>query len=445
MGVAFVAPARPMRIGPGQVALWRPLRDSLSAAGDGAFSGPWPNAIPGLSGWWDAGSLSDALGPSGAPVGSWNSAIVSLRDKSGGSGALAPYTFATPAGPPAVTPRLSGLLGGLGRLAGGSETLAPALDPDLGFQVANASFQSSASWTRYLVWSRPNWRQNSGRDASPIMLIASGNTPVLGADGSNGRGRLLLFPGSGQTTLTSTLTRRHTHSIIMRNRPDTGVDAWLDDVQVASAAANPLTTAGAAPMTLLHDTTPMGGAQCWFHEAATWDRALSNAEVATLLRCAGRWSRGPRRGVLLVFNGQSNAMNYAVSDGAAQLLAQGVAWYLGALAGNVLATTGNPANCTMLAGHGLYPAVNGIYPGSFINNPNDGSSPSTWQLGSDGLATQAALNTLSAEDQQDICALIWPWNETDSLRTPLPTWRSFGLGSPPPWLPYAAVLAHRDR
>ncbi len=405
-----------MGIGAGRLALWQALRSSSTLSGNGSSNGPLPNAINDLSGWWDASDLAAAVAPTGTPISGWNSPVASLADKSGRGPALTPYSFASGAASPAATPRLSGLLGGLGRVAGGSGTLAPALDVDLGFQVASVPFQSGASWTRYLVWSRPNWRQNSGRDADPIALLTSGGTRVLQADGANGANRLLLFPGIGaQTTLTTALARRHTHSIILRHRPGIGVDAWLDETLVASSVGNPIAPGTPVPMVLLHDTTVQGGAQCWLHEAATWERALVDSEVSSLLRCAERWTRGPRRGVTLLVNGQSNAMNYALNDGAALLLAQGIAWHLGAIAYNVVGNA-NSTGYTIIGGHGLYSAVNGIYPASFVNNPNDGSNPSTWQLGADGMATQAELAALTHDDEHDICALVWPWSETDSLR-----------------------------
>jgi hypothetical protein len=376
-----------------------------------------PNAIADLSGWWDAGCLGAARGPTGAVVAGWNDPTASLSDKSGHGIPLTPYSFSLPAGPPAMVPRLSGLCSGLGRVNGGTGTATPALDSDLGFLVANVAFQADTDWTRYLVWSRPNWRQNSGRDTDPITLITSGSRPVLQAESSTGQGRLLLFPGSAnQITLTTSLTRRHTHSVILRNRHDLGVDVWLDDAHVANGIGNPLSSGTAAPMALFHDMTRLGSAQCWFHEAANWERALSDKEIATLLSCATRWFRGPRRGVRIVVNGQSNAINYALNDGAALLLAQGVAWYIGALAYDIVATTGNPTSYTMQGGHGLYPAVNGAYPGSFLTNPNNGSDPSTWQIGADGIANQAVFESLIAADLDDVCALVWPWNETDSLR-----------------------------
>jgi hypothetical protein len=56
-------------------------------------------------------------------------------------------------------------------------------------------------------------------------------------------------------------------------------------------------------------------------------------------------------------------------------------------------------------------------PGSFLNNPGDGSDPSTWVPGADGLAVQTWLQTDTAPaEAADVAAIIWPWSENDCTR-----------------------------
>lgn len=397
------------------MALWTALRASLTGTGTGT-SGPSPATIGNVEGWWDASSVDGFSDATGNPIMGWNSPIGSLLNRVAGGCALTPYAFGGSAALPVATPRLNGQLGGVGLVVGGSSTLAPALSPDLGFGAPALHYGSDESWCWYVVWSRPNWRQNSGRDANPITLITFGSLPILQVDCSGCASRLILFPGCSQTVLSSSLERRHTHSIILRYNVGGGVDVWLDATQVATAATIPSGFVGGS-VVLLHDTTILGGAQCWLHEAAVWTEVITDTDVSSLLSYASRWIRGKRAGIMLLVNGQSNAINYCLNDSAAALLVQGIAWYLGALAYNALATTGSPSTYTMESGHGIYSAVNGSYPGSFVNDPGNGSSPTGWQLGTDGDADASVVAALPIEDQDDICALLWPWSETDSLRS----------------------------
>ena len=58
---ALVAPGRAMLVARGRAALWRPLRGVEWRRGGGTFTGPYPNAIAGISGWWDAGTFDGLL------------------------------------------------------------------------------------------------------------------------------------------------------------------------------------------------------------------------------------------------------------------------------------------------------------------------------------------------------------------------------------------------
>lgn len=418
MSIILLAPGVSLDLGHGQAGLLAdPAGHSDNDSGQ-EEQGADLSLMTGIEGWWDASKPEGLIGAGGVPLTAWHEGVYGIADKAGVVGAMQAYSAgsATPQG--TIYPHLSGVLGGVAKLRNAGSLMNPAIDPDFGFRIDIASFQPDSSWSWYLVWSRPNWRQGCTRDQEPVVLMSSNGVPILQADSSGTSRRLVLFPAAGGTILTGSLTRRHLHSIVLRHAPGVGLDVWLDDDRVASALTVPIQTSPAGPVHLLHDGQPSGGAQCWFHEAAYWSKALSDADVSSVLDHAARWKRGSRRGISLLVNGQSNAINFALNDGAAALLAQAVGWYTGTLAFNVIATTGSSTQSTMQSGHGIYAAMGGALPGSFLIDPATGSDPATWALGADGHGVQQALSTMSVEDRDDICAIIWPWSETDSLRTP---------------------------
>lgn len=431
MTMLFNYPGSPLAAGQGGRALVRPLSAS-SAPPEGVFTGPYPSAISGISGWWDAGLLGGLRDVTGAPLTLGNVSVGVVVDKSGNGNSLMPYHASLGASPAATiaVPRVNGYLGAVGAPDAGAVNGGPVLDADWGLLHPGIELGAGAGWTCYLVWTRPNWRQGTqGVNGAPIALIhtlfGAGGT-ILQADSSGGA-NLTLFPGTAsEAVLSATLARRHSHAVILRNTPGVGVDVWLDGVQAATGVMNPLPASASAPVLLLHDSSAQGAAQCWFHEAATWERALGATDIATLISAQGRWVLGVRRGVNLLLMGGSNAA-WFMSAGGALALARGIAWYLGAAAYGVTAQTPGayaaPERYSLSPGH---PVSNsspplfapGVANGTFLTNPGDGSDPSTWSGGPDFAALSAYLTgssaVVAAVDEADIAFLAWPWSEQDS-------------------------------
>jgi hypothetical protein len=410
----------PLFAGAGARVLLQPLEAGAGAGA--AFSGPYPSAINGLSGWWDAGTPTGLLGSDGAVLTVPNGTVAVVSDKSGAGNVLAPYGQTTIA-----APRVNGFLGAVGAPDGAVLAYGPTLDPGWGLLHLGLEFGASIGWTRYLVWTRPNWRQGAGAANNagvPLLHTLTGSgTTILQADGPAGSG-LTLFPGTAsQTVLSNALTRRHTHAVILRNTPGAGVDVWLDGVQVATAIPNPLPASAHGQVLFLHDGTPQGSAQCWFHEAAAWEHALISADIATLISAQGRWVLGARKGVNLLVMGGSNAA-WFVASGGALALAQGIGWYVGAASYAVTAAewglSASPGAYSIMPGHpisnsGAVLFAPGTSGGTFLTNPGDGSSPSAWAAGPDFAALSAYLGSVSASDQADISFIVWPWGEADSV------------------------------
>jgi hypothetical protein len=408
MTIFSVAPGKSLGLGGGKYLLYRPPGAVVIPPSGGTT----PASIAGLAGWWDASSYAGVLNSSGVTASGWNTGVGGVTDKSGNTRTLVPFFGAGSGTAPQATARLNGILGGIGRntvvppgALPSTGQFLPVMDPDQGLRLPSQTFASGQPWTWMLVWSRPNWRQPS---TGPVTLLSFGSVPVVQMDSSAGSGRLILFPGASQTIISGvTLTRRHTHSLVLAYTSGSGVNVWLDGTQVATGRTNGAGTGGVA--TILHDTTSGGGAQCWFHEAGWWTSALAGADITSLLAYLTRWTRGTRRGINLMVNGQSNAVN-GYEDGAWHLMAQGIAWYLGALGWNVLGTPGN----LLVGGEGLYQATGDPFSGSFLTDPNNGSNPSTWAVGQDGTTAQAYVTALAAAELADVAAIFWPWSESDS-------------------------------
>jgi hypothetical protein len=430
MTLLFTSPGSPLATGFDKRAMVAALAAG-STPPAGVFTGPYPSAIAGLSGWWDAGLLSGLTDANNSPLTVSNTVAGSIIDKSGNAHALTPYHIAADTAPAATlaVPRVNAYLGAVGAPDATIVNYGPSLDPDWGLSHPGFELGANAAWTRYLVWTRPNWRQGTYYvNASPIPLlhcIASGTT-ILQADSAGGT-NLTLFPGTtSQTVLSAAMTRRHSHAVILRNTPGVGVDVWLDGVQVASGVANPLPPSAAGQVLYLHDATIQGSAQCWFHEAANWEHALGSADITTLIAAGGRWALGARKGVNLLVMGQSNAA-WFVNAGGPLALAQGVAWYLGAASYAFTAAIASggaaPERYSVISGHPISNSSPPLFPpgagnGTFLTNPGDGSDPSTWSGGPDFDALSAylvgAYALVSAVDVSDIAFLIWPWSEQDS-------------------------------
>ena len=115
-----------------------------------------------------------------------------MADKSGVAAPVTVWHAATSGtASPVATPRLNGLLGGVGlntiippNLPASGQQL-PVMDPDQGLLSAAMALGSGDAWTLFLVWSRPNWRQIS---AAASTLLSVAGTQVLAADNNGGTG-----------------------------------------------------------------------------------------------------------------------------------------------------------------------------------------------------------------------------------------------------------------
>lgn len=355
---------------------------------------PGPMPTTGLSGWWDASSLT------------WGQPVSSLTDKStAGKNAAA--------GSAVAVPRLAGTLGGL--YVEGSPFAYPyhydyfhPIILDYFVAASGIAVGASQAFSVFLVWSRGNQHQvNAVYSTASVPLIDIGGTTVLSMTGrGDGTDTLTLFP-NGTPVTGGTLGLRHTHSARLVFNGST-VDVWLDGVKVISAATNQATLGATADLKFLN------AAQCVFHEAAAWGHALSADEHTALTAYATRWPLGPRRAINGIAAGQSN-LAYFCSSAANFYASKHVAYLTGCISANLMLSEGDGATGQLKAGSTLY-SGQGLFDGSnskFLDN-SGGGDPSTWPLGANGQKFMVTLDGMTADQRANLCYVAWFWSESDS-------------------------------
>lgn len=372
--------------------LLRIAAGGLLTATAGAVSVPVENGssppLVSMSGWWDASTL--AIGDRGAVV----------PDKSTASkdATTSPKSFAN-----TVAPRRSDALSGM--FSEGPATNSTVRFPIVEDYAVNANgiaVGTGQALAVMLTWSRPNQRQ-PGRgafSAEAVSLLKIDGVDVLKLAGAGaGADPLILFP-AGAAHQAGSLSLRHTRGVLVQFNAGL-VDVWLDDgTNIFSGKASAITLGATANLSLLSD------AHMIFHEACAWGKVLTTNERTQALSYMQRWRPRDRHAANMLWCGQSNS-SYIVQGYAREIaMSKYVAYLTGSLSANMLFEIGG----TIFSGQGLYDGTSS----KTLNSSNTSIPASEWPLGANGVAFMAYLDSLTADQRDNIFTVCWYWNESVS-------------------------------